>query len=261
VSDTYEIAELTKFAHELADASGAVIRPYFRVPLDVDNKMPGDFDPVTVADRQAEAAIRAMICETYPDHGIIGEEHEDVAGGRYTWVVDPIDGTRSFIAGFPTWGTLIALGLDGCPIIGVLDQPFTGERFVGVPGGAFLDGKSLQVRPCSSLSGAILFATTPDMFQPGEEIRAFQRVEERVKLRRWGGDCYAYGMLAHGLVDLIIEASMKPYDIQALIPIVEGAGGVVTTWDGSPAWNGGRLIAAGDKRVYDEAMELLNRSS
>lgn len=261
MSDTDEIAELTKFAHDLADASGEVIRPYFRAAIDVDNKRPGDFDPVTEADRAAETAIRTLIRDTYPDHGIIGEEHEDVAGGRYTWVLDPIDGTRSFIAGFPTWGTLIALGLDGRPIIGIMDQPFTGERFVGIPGGASLGDKSLQVRPCSGLSEAVLFSTTPEMFKPGADLSAFQRVEEKVRLRRWGGDCYSYCMLAHGLVDLVIEASMQSYDIQALIPIVEGAGGIVTTWDGEPAWNGGRLIAAGDKRVYDEAMALLSGSS
>lgn len=253
-----EISELTQFAHRLADAAGAVIRPYFRAALDVDNKQPGDFDPVTEADRAAEAAIRTLIRETYPDHGIIGEEHEDVAGGRYTWVLDPIDGTRSFIAGFPTWGTLIALGLDGRPVIGIMDQPFTGERFVGGPDGASLGDQNLKVRPCAGLSEAVLFSTTPDMFVPGDEMAAFQRVEAEVKLRRWGGDCYSYCMLAHGLVDLVIEASMKPYDIQALIPIVEGAGGILTTWEGGPAWNGGRLIAAGDRRVYDAAMALLN---
>lgn len=258
MSQTDEFSELTAFAHRLADAAGAVIRPYFRAVLDVDNKQPADFDPVTEADRAAEETIRSLIRDTYPDHGIIGEEQEDVAGGRYTWVIDPIDGTRSFIAGFPTWGTLIALGLDGRPVVGIMDQPFTGERFVGVPGGASFGDKSLRVRSCSNLSEAVLFSTTPDMFKSGEETAAFQRVEDKVKLRRWGGDCYSYCMLAHGLVDLVIEASMAPYDIQALIPIVEGAGGILTTWDGEPAWDGGRLIAAGDKRVYDQAMVLLN---
>lgn len=252
-----EIAEYLSFAHRLADASGDVIRPHFRECIDVDNKRPGDFDPVTIADRDAEAAIRALIEETYPDHAILGEEHGKRDGNAYTWVLDPIDGTRSFITGFLTWGTLIALSHEGLPILGIMDQPITGERFVGTPEGAYLGERKLQVRPCAALGDAVLISTTPDMFDAKEELPAFQRVESRVKLRRWGGDCYSYCMLAHGFVDLVIEASMKPYDIQALIPIVEGAGGIVTTWDGAPAANGGRLIAAGDRRVYDEAIALL----
>ncbi len=256
ISDS-QIAEYLTFAHRLADASGRVITPYFREQLDVGNKQTHDFDPVTVADRDAETVIRALIEETYPDHAVLGEEHGAVAGNAYTWVIDPIDGTRSFIAGFPTWGTLIALSHDGAPILGIMDQPITGERFVGSPEGAFLGERKLQVRSCPGLGEAILFSTTPDMFGAGEEISAFQRVESKVKLRRWGGDCYSYCMLAHGLVDLVIEAGMEPYDIQALIPIVEGAGGIVTTWEGASAATGGRLIAAGDRRVYEEAMALL----
>lgn len=252
-----EIAEYLGFAHRLADASGGVIVPHFRERIDVDNKRADDFDPVTIADRDGEAVIRALIAETYPDHGILGEEHGKTAGNAYTWVIDPIDGTRSFITGFPTWGTLIALSHDGAPILGIMDQPVTGERFVGTPDGTFLAEQKLQVRPCTGLADAILFSTTPDMFDTEEELPAFARVESKVKLRRWGGDCYSYCMLAHGLVDLVIEAGMEPYDIQALIPIVEGAGGIVTTWDGGSAAGGGRLIAAGDRRVYDEAVALL----
>ncbi|MBI1179894.1 MAG: histidinol-phosphatase, partial [Alphaproteobacteria bacterium] len=213
---------------------------------------------VTAADREAEAAMRALIARTYPDHAVYGEEHGAEWGERFTWVLDPIDGTRSFIGGFPTWGTLIALAEHGRPILGIMDQPVLGERFVGGPDGAFLGDLALRTRPCERLEDAVLYATTPDMFEPEREMPAFRRVEQRVKLRRFGGDCYAYCMLAHGLVDVIVEAAMQPYDIQALIPIVEGAGGVVTNWDGDPAWQAGRILAAGDRRVHRQALEALN---
>ena len=257
LSDT-EARDLLAFAHRLADAAGAVIRPHFRASGAIDNKRPADFDPVTAADRDAETAMRALIAETYPDHAVYGEEHGAAWGDRFTWVLDPIDGTRSFIGGFPTWGTLIGLAERGRPVVGIMDQPITGERFTGGPDGAFLGEKRLQVRPCASLEDAVLYATTPDMFEPAHDWPAFQRVEKRVKLRRFGGDCYAYCMLAHGFVDLIVEASMQPYDIHALIPIVEAAGGIVTNWEGEPAWQAGRILAAGDRRVHEAALEVLN---
>lgn len=264
-------ADLLAFAHRLADAAGEVIRPHFRNHHGIDDKPTMTvFDPVTEADRDAEAAMRALIEADHPDHAVYGEEYGAVwaadIGQRFTWVLDPIDGTRSFIGGFPTWGTLIALHdleVDGGrPVIGILDQPVLGERFVGsVVGdtqGAWLNDAPLSARPCTGLEDAILYATTPDMFaQPGER-EAFGRVEEAVKLRRFGGDCYAYGMMAHGQNDLIIEAGMQPYDIQALIPIVEGAGGIVTNWDGAPAYDAGQILAAGDRRVHEAAMALLN---
>ena len=267
-TDAETYADLLAFAHRLADVAGDVIRPYFRANHGIENKhasgSDGGFDPVTLADQESELAMRALIETEFPDHAVFGEEHGASwaadSGGRFTWVLDPIDGTRSFIGGFPTWGTLIALHdaavEGGRPVIGIMDQPIIGERYVGTPDGAWLGEEPLKVRPCASLADAVLYATTPDMFKGGD-LAAFQRVEARVKLRRFGGDCYAYGMLAFGLNDLIVEASMQPYDIQALIPIVEGAGGIVTNWDGNPAYDAGRILAAGDKRMHDAVLALL----
>ena len=257
--DQPSIDAFVAFAHTLADAAAEVTMPWFRADAAIENKREADFDPVTVADQDAEAAMRALIEATYPDHGILGEEHGHKPAGDsgHMWVLDPIDGTRSFIGGFPTWGTLIALHDGSKPIVGIMDQPFTGERFVGSPSGVVMGDRELKVRDCATLADAVLYSTTPDMFKGDYETRAFGDVEAAVKLRRFGGDCYAYAMLAMGQLDLVVESSMQAYDIQALIPIVEGAGGIVTTWDGGPADNGGRLIAAGDRRVYDEAMALL----
>ena len=251
--------EMIAFANRLADAAGAVIRPYFRATNAIENKYEVGFDPVTIADKEAETAMRALIEAEYPDHGILGEEFGAKPAGDcgLTWVLDPIDGTRSFIGGFPTWGTLIALN-DGNKVqIGIMDQPYTGERYIGTPQGAFFEDQKLAVRPCASLADAVLYSTTPDMFHQPGEAEAFGRVEKAVKLRRFGGDCYAYSMMALGFVDLIVEAAMQPYDIQALIPIVEGAGGFVANWQGEPADKGGQIIAAGDKRVFDQALALL----
>ncbi|MEN3975250.1 histidinol-phosphatase [Emcibacter sp. SYSU 3D8] len=253
-----EARELLAFAHVLADAAGTVIRPLFRSAGAIDNKRVADFDPVTAADRDAEAAMRALIADRYPGHAVYGEEHGAEWGERFTWVLDPIDGTRSFIGGFPTWGTLIGLAEYQRPVLGIMDQPITGERFTGGPSGAFLGDRRLKVRPCANLEDAVLYSTTPDMFEPEVDMPAFRRVEERVKLRRFGGDCYAYCMMAHGLVDLIVEAKMQPYDIHALIPIVEAAGGIVTNWEGEPAWQAGRILAAGDRRVHEAALRALN---
>ena len=260
MSTDASIEELTAFANRLADAAGAVIMPYFRADHGMDNKLAAGFDPVTEADRNAEAAMRELIEAEYPDHGILGEEHGAKPGNgtNLTWVLDPIDGTRSFIGGFPTWGTMIGLNNGTEVLVGIMDQPFTGERYVGTPDGAFADGKRLAVRPCASLEDAVLYSTTPDMFYKPGEMDAFQRVESAVKLRRFGGDCYAYAMLAAGHVDLIVESAMQAYDIQALIPIVEGAGGIVTDWQGNSVLDGGQILAAGDRRIFDAAMAMLN---
>lgn len=253
-----DISEIVAFAHELADAAAAVTIPYFRSRMAIDHK-PGQgvFDPVTIADREAEAAMRALIRKRYPDHAILGEEGGQDGAGPHGWVLDPIDGTRSFISGFPTWGTLIAYHEGSEPLVGIMDQPFTGERFVGQPGGATLGDERLSVRPCANLGDATLYATTPDMFVSDTEQAAFKRLEEQVKLRRFGGDCYAYSMLAMGHVDLVVEASMQAYDIQALIPIVEGAGGIVTNWQGESAAQGGQILAAGNTGLHAAAMAIL----
>jgi len=245
-------------AHRLADASGAVIMRYFRQALPIEDKDHiAGYSPVTVADREAEAAIRALINEACPDHGILGEEHgHERPDARFTWVIDPIDGTKAFISGMPTWGTLIALQDRGRGIIGVLDQPYLRERFVGHGEGAYLGDRRLTVRSCPELDAATLMATEPNMFNPAE-LAGFDALAGRVRLRRFGADCYAYGMLAAGFVDLVVEASMNLWDIAALIPIIEGAGGLVTAWDGGPIGADGRVLAVGDRRLHAPALEIL----
>jgi len=250
------------FAHRLADAAGEVIRPYFRRRIEVIDKGEAAFDPVTAADKGAEEAIRALIKRERPEDGILGEEYGEEAGtsGR-VWVIDPIDGTRAFITGQTQWGTLIALSEGGTPVLGILDQPVLRERFVGTAGGAFLhsaEGKSrLAVRACAGLGQAVLMTTNPWDYFDASEQAAFRRLSEASLLTRFGGDCYAYGLLAMGFVDLVVEARLKPWDIQALIPIVEAAGGMVTVWRGQPCPEGGRVVAAGDARVHAEALKFL----
>jgi histidinol phosphatase-like enzyme (inositol monophosphatase family) len=256
--------DFAAFVDELADVAGEAILPFFRTALSIENKkLKGTFDPVTAADRAAEAAMRALIRKQFPAHGIVGEEFEDVkSDAPYTWVLDPIDGTKSFIAGMPVWGTLIGLCRDDMPVYGMMAQPFIGERFTGDGASAKYRGpagvRKLMTRKCASLDDALLFTTSPHLFSP-EEKELYDRVETNVRLPRYGGDCYAYCMVAAGTVDLVIEAGLDAYDIVALIPIIEGAGGIVTNWQGESATNGGRIIAAGDKRMHEAALELLNQ--
>jgi len=250
------------FAHRLADAAGEVIRPYFRQRIAVVDKGEAVFDPVTAADKGAEEAIRALIKRSRPHDGILGEEYgEDKGTSGRVWVIDPIDGTRGFIIGQTQWGTLIALNEGGVPVLGILDQPVLRERFVGTADGAFLhspEGKSrLATRACAGLGTAVLMTTHPwSHFDQGEQA-AFRSLADTCLLTRFGGDCYAYGLLAMGFVDLVVEARLKPWDIQALIPIIEAAGGVVTGWNGRPCSEGGRVVAAGDARVHAEALKFL----
>jgi histidinol phosphatase-like enzyme (inositol monophosphatase family) len=256
--------DFAAFVDELADVAGEAILPFFRTALSIENKkLKGTFDPVTAADRAAEAAMRALIRKQFPAHGIVGEEFEDVkSDAPYTWVLDPIDGTKSFIAGMPVWGTLIGLCRDDMPVYGMMAQPFIGERFTGDGASAKYRGpagvRKLMTRKCASLDDALLFTTSPHLFSP-EEKELYDRVEKNVRLPRYGGDCYAYCMVAAGTVDLVIEAGLDAYDIVALIPIIEGAGGIVTNWRGESATNGGRIIAAGDKRMHEAALDLLNQ--
>src|SRR4051794_28859220 len=213
--------ELLAFANRLADASGEVIRPWFRAPLDVTDKGTGraGFDPVTEADKEAEAALRRLIKATYPSHGIVGEEYGREPGAdALTWVLDPIDGTRAFICGMPQWGTLIALNDGTRPILGVLDQPVTGERWIGHSGHAEFVAAStttkLKTRACADLASAVLTTTHPTGYFTKPEQDAFQELAEAVKMTRYGGDCYAYGLLAMGFIDLVVESSLKPWDVQ-----------------------------------------------
>ncbi|MCH5520362.1 histidinol-phosphatase [Pseudomonas syringae] len=256
-----QMAEYQAFAEGLAEAAAGAIQPYFRVKLGVEDKGGRVFDPVTLADKSAERAMRELIQVQYPTHGILGEEEGAVVGAsKLTWVLDPIDGTRAFITGLPLWGTLIALNDGHRPVIGVMNQPFTGERYIGTPDGAWRNGTKLQTRPCSGLSAATLMCTTPDMFDSVIRRDAFQSAANQAQLVRFGGDCYAYCMLASGFVDVIIEASLQPYDVQALIPIIEGAGGVITAWDGGTAQNGGTVVACGDPALHAQLVELLRHA-
>ena len=250
--------ELIAFADRLADVGGRTARRYFRTRLDVDSK--ADETPVTSADREAEEAMRAAIEEAWPGHGIIGEEYGAVReGAAFVWVLDPIDGTKAFIAGKPTFGTLIALLEDGVPILGVIDQPVLGERWIGAAGRpTMFNGAPAATRRCAALDGAILNATSPDMFEDEDAVR-FDRISAAAKLTLFGGDCYAYGLLASGFIDLVVEADLKPYDYCALIPVVEGAGGVITDWQGAGLTleSDGRVAAAGDPALHRRAIEVL----
>src|SRR5262249_48287088 len=256
-------ARLLAFADELADAAAAAIAPHFRRRIAVRNKASGGaFDPVTVADRAAERAIRAHIAAHFPDHGIVGEEFGALcAEARYCWVIDPIDGTRSFLTGSPLWGTLIGLTEGGRPLLGVMNQPLTAGRFWSdghrlAWRGPHNDKRWLHTRPCGGLAAAVLATSDPDLFA-GEQAAAFREIKSRVRMTRYGGDCYGYCLLAAGFIDIIIECGLKPYDVVALIPIIESAGGLITAWNGGSAPGGGLILAAGGARVHLEAMAML----
>jgi inositol-phosphate phosphatase/L-galactose 1-phosphate phosphatase/histidinol-phosphatase len=252
---------LLALAHRLADRAGEVIRPFFRSGLGADDKPDGS--PVTAADRAAEEAMRALLAESVPDHGVLGEELPATrAGAELVWILDPIDGTRAFLAGKPLFVTLIALAHRGRPILGVIDQPVTRERWIGAAGrGTLLDGRPARARACASVSAARLSSTGPQYFSP-DERRAFERVAARAALTSFGGDGYQYGLVASGSLDLVIESGLKRHDWAAIVPVVEGAGGVVTDWrgralDAGDAGGAGDVIAAGDARCHAEALALL----
>ncbi|AUY32233.1 histidinol-phosphatase [Pseudomonas soli] len=256
-----QIGEFRSFSEQLADAAAAAIQPYFRASLDVEDKGGRLYDPVTIADKAAEEAMRALIQARYPTHGILGEEQGAALGSSpLTWVLDPIDGTRAFITGLPLWGTLIALNDGTRPVLGVMNQPFTGERFIGTPHGAWRNDTPLKTRACADLASATLMCTTPDMFDTPARKAAFEAVASKARLMRYGGDCYAYCMLACGFVDVIVEASLQPYDVQALMPIIEGAGGVITSWDGGSAQDGGCVVACGDPALHAQVLAMLRHA-
>jgi myo-inositol-1(or 4)-monophosphatase len=255
--------DFAAFVDRLATVSGEAILPFFRTSLGVENKGgPATFDPVTAADRAAETTMRSLIRQSFPDHGIVGEEFgNERTDAEYVWVLDPIDGTKSFICGLPAWGTLIALTRAGEPVYGMMHQPFTRERFTGDSNAARYRGpagdRALRARRCAALNEAIVTTTSPLLMkEPDRE--AFGKVEQAARLSRYGGDCYAYCMLAAGHIDLVIETELKPYDILPLVPIITGAGGIVTTWDGGSPKSAGRIVAAGDKRVHEAALKILN---
>jgi myo-inositol-1(or 4)-monophosphatase len=266
--------DFAAFVERLAQVSAEVILPFFRSSIGAEDKSRGGaFDPVTEADRGAEAAMRRLIAQTFPAHGVVGEEYgQDRPDAEYVWVLDPIDGTKSFISGLPTWGTLIGLMHNGQPVYGMMSQPFTRERYFG-------DGKrsrlrtlappradappaewttrTLRARPCPALAQATVMTTSPALIKDEADRAAYLKVEREARLVRYGADCYAYCALAAGFVDLVIETDLKPHDVVALAPIVEGAGGAMTTWEGESAAKGGRIIAAGDPGLHETVRKML----
>ncbi|MHC5234060.1 histidinol-phosphatase [Brucella sp. LJL56] len=253
------------FFSEVAAAAARETLPRFRRLTEIDNKYSVGFDPVTEADRAAERAIRAVIGSAFPDHGILGEEYGPENIDRsHVWVIDPIDGTRAFISGLPVWGTLLGLTVDGDAKAGMMSQPFTGELFYSDGNGAYLERnggedtpRRLSVRKNAALADATMFTTTPALFK-GKSRKRFDRLEGAVRLSRYGVDCYAFAMLAGGFADIVVEAGLQPYDIVALIPLIEQAGGVVTQRDGGPAEKGGDVVAAATPELHRAALDLLN---
>ena len=257
------IQDLRSVALEAAKAAGAVTCRYFRQSdLAITNKENTSFDPVTLADREAEQAIRAVLALRRPDDGILGEEFGLSKGSTgLTWVIDPIDGTRGFMSGTPTWGTLISVGTPAGPILGLIDQPYIGETFLGGPGFSELlhrnVSRPLGTRRGVALSDATIFTTFPEVGTTAE-ADAFHRLARQTRLTRYGMDCYAYGLLAAGQVDLVVEAGLNAYDIHAPIAVIEAAGGIVTDWDGNPVHEGGRVAAAGSAELHAIALDILN---
>ena len=250
--------EFVDFAHRLADAAGAVIRPYFRQPVTIDDKP--DLTPVTIADRESEAAMRTLIGRHFPDHGILGEEHgAERADAEYVWVLDPIDGTKSFITGSPLFGSLIALTRNGRPLLGIIDQPILGERWLGLAGQATtLNGAAVRTRSCPDIAKAVMYTWGVEGFE-GAAGRPMRTIGAEVKLKRYSADCYAYGLLACGFVDLVMEDTMNPWDFCALVPVVQGAGGVITDWRGAGLGlaGPGSVLACGDPALHGAALRLI----
>ncbi|MBI3198017.1 MAG: histidinol-phosphatase [Rhodospirillales bacterium] len=247
-----------QLANALADAARPIAARYFRTPVAIDDKT--DNSPVTIADREAETAMRELLTKHVPDHGVFGEEHGAVrTDAEYVWVLDPIDGTKAFITGLPIFGTLIALLHRGKPVLGIIDQPILKERWLGVEGQrSTFNGQPISVRACDALAKAYMYSTAPIMF-PGAYEKPHEALTRQVKLFRWGGDCYAYGLLASGHVDMVVEASLKLYDYAALVAVIKGAGGLITDWRGKELdmQSDGSVLAAGDPAIHRAAMGVL----
>jgi len=258
-----ELSAFVDLAERMADAVRPIATRYFRSGLAIDTK--ADTSPVTAADRECESTMRNMIEAAHPDHGIYGEEHGKVRlDAEYVWVLDPIDGTKSFVTGRPTFGTLIALLRCGQPVVGVIEMSALGERWVGAEGRSTVfyngpgEGKPARARACADLAGAWLYCTTPEMFVGADED-AFKRLRLQSRAAVYGADCYAYGLIAGGTVDLVCEASMQPYDYCAIVPVVTGAGGVASDWQGRPLGleSDGRVLASGDPTLHAAALAAL----
>ena len=256
-----DLKGLDVFLMSLCDAAAKETLPRFRSGVSVANKGAGGFDPVTEADRAAEQAIRRTISKRFPGHTIVGEEFGTSIGSEdYTWVLDPIDGTRAFVSGLPVWGTLIALQHEGIGVAGVMDQPFTGERFWSTGDGSYLvrgdETRELKTSGVTELSQATLMTSDPRLFLPRGAQR-FALLESAVQMSRYGADCYAHAMVAAGEIEMVAESGLKSYDIAALIPVIEGAGGVVTTWEGGSAANGGDVLSSANEALHAKALAIL----
>ncbi len=269
MSSAPDFASLERFALDLAAAAAVASLPLFRLRgLGEDNKLAHlkSFDPVTEADKGAERAIRALINQTFPEHGIIGEEYgEENPDAECVWVLDPVDGTRAFISGLPLWTNLIGLRHKGKPVLGVIGQPYLGEVFIGSPLGSRLIGPNgevpLKVRACDDLASSVIGTTDPNLFK-GAEAQAYKGLLDAVKLARYGCDAYAFAMVAMGTMDIALETGLKCWDIEAIIPVIENAGGVVTDWRGEPVGpHGGQVIAAGSRALIDEALKHLSTAA
>ncbi len=257
-----ERADLIGTAHALADAARFATLTHFRADgLEADSKLAQGFDPVTVADRAAERAMRDILAARRPADAILGEEYGPQAGSSgLTWVLDPIDGTRAYLSGLPTWGVLIALTDAEGPVFGLIDQPYVGERFAGGFGRCEMTGplglRALRARAARPLAEAIILSTFPEVGTPAEGA-AFHRLSRQVRLTRYGTDCYGYAMIAAGQVDLVVEAGLQAYDVAAPIAVIEAAGGIVTNWQGGPAQDGGQVLAAANHEIHAQALAVL----
>lgn len=252
------------FFKKLADAAKAATLPHFRHVLSIDNKEKSGFDPVTNADRETEIRLREIIRSDRPQDGILGEEFPTHSGSNdYTWVIDPIDGTRSFISGMPIWGSLVGLKHKEKAVAGMMAQPFTGEIFYCCGEGSYFyhdfggTNRKLKTSTCKTLAEATLFSTAPELFE-GEKLDRFTAIKNKARLTRYSADCYAFAMLAAGCIDLVVETDLKPYDIMALIPIIEQAGGVITNWQGGKAEDAGDIVAAATPDLHSAALKMLN---
>jgi len=259
------LSELMDFARDAARAAGPLALEHFRVKIQVEDKHTrNQYDPVTAADRNVERYLRERISERFPDHGIVGEEEDNKTGSnRYSWIIDPIDGTRAFISGMTAWGIMLGLRDDEKPVAGIIHQPYINETFCGSAEGAWLyhqeHVRAISTSGRQTLKDAILYCTHPSIFPNAEEFNAFERVANACRMMRYGGDCYSYCLLALGSVDLIIESGLQAYDVQPLIPLIEGAGGVITDRTGACAADGGFVVAAASAELHARALELLNQ--
>lgn len=261
-SATPDFARVEAALLAAAEAAAAHTLPLFRSGLAVDNKLAVGFDPVTEADKGAEKVIRAIIEEAFPDHAVIGEEWGTSGESRFSWIIDPVDGTRAFISGAPVWGTLIGFAVDGVAIAGIMSQPFIGETFLAVPGQSrYIRGDISQPNRTTALTDlaeARVFTTTPRLFNTPELLAKWHAVESATRLQRFGMDCYGYALLAAGHADLVIEPYLNTYDIAALVPIIRQAGGAIACWDGSEPTGGGNVVAAANEELLEKALALVN---